>query len=240
MLAGWVGVAPKGPMLHEVNPPAAQQPRLMHSPITLSLTGALAVTMAGALAGGLVFTITGCSNSAPLRTELIAGVPSPIAAEPYKIGSDDILDVLVWKQPQLSAEKIVVGNDGTIALPLTGRVTAAGITTEELQAGLTNRLSNYIHDPKVTVRVASAASRVVYVAGEVAKPGVYPLLSGEVVSQAIATAGGPTVYASLGKVRVTRRSTDTPVVMTVNLNAAQAGDLRADVPLERGDEIYVP
>ena len=184
-------------------------------------------------------TASGCFGGAPVQTQTIAQSAAAADVGPYKIGRDDVLDVLVWKQEQLSG-RIRVASDGTIMLPLIGQVKAAGLTTTQLQDDLTTRMARFVHDPKVTVRVFDPASRVFYVLGEVSKPGMYKLMSGETLSQALAAAGGPTEYANLRKVKIVRRTGDQQVEMTVNYSDVHNGDLRADVPLERGDTITVP
>jgi polysaccharide biosynthesis/export protein len=186
-------------------------------------------------------TITwfGCFNGKPVQTEVVADMPPPAEAGSYKIGSDDVLDILVWQQKQLSGP-VRVASDGSITLPLIGRVEAAGLTANQLQADLTKRLSSYVHDPRVTVRVSDPKSRVFYVLGEVTKPGTYPLMSGEVLSQALATAGGPTEYANLSKIKIIRRTGDKQMELLVDYGAVSHGDLSADVPLKRGDTVMVP
>lgn len=187
----------------------------------------------------LIFAAFGCAGGQTVQTQVVADRPAPTEAGPYKIASDDTLDVLVWKQEQLSG-KLRVGSDGNITLPLVGRVEAAGLTTDQLQAELTKRFATYVNDPQVTVRVSDPASRVVYILGEVTKPGMYPLMSGEALSQALATAGGPTEYANLRKIKIIRHSGDKQEQMTVNYSAVSSGDLSADVPLQRGDTVMVP
>jgi polysaccharide export outer membrane protein len=125
-------------------------------------------------------------------------------------------------------------------MPLIGQVAAAGETTQQLQADLTDRLSKFVHDPQVTVRIFNPASRAFYALGEVAKPGRYPLMSGEVLSQGLAAAGGPTEFANLRKIKIVRRTSDSQVEITVNYSAVTKGDLSADVPLQRADTIMVP
>ena len=93
-------------------------------------------------------------------------------------------------------------------MPLIGQVDAAGLTAKDLQADLTSRYAHFVHDPKITVRVFDPASRVFYVLGEVSKPGMYKLMSGEVLSQALAAAGGPTEYANLRSIKIIRRDGD--------------------------------
>jgi polysaccharide export outer membrane protein len=169
-------------------------------------------------------------------------VPRPPAktADPYQIGRDDELDIIVWTQPQLSG-KVIVGSDGTIAMPLIGRVPAANLTPDALKADLEKRYARYVHETNVTVRVTNPASHVFYVLGEVNKPGAYQLHSGEVLSQALAEAGGLGQFADAGKIRILRHKENETVVLTVNYNVVRSGgNVMADVPVEPGDTVSVP
>src|SRR5579863_2506079 len=112
----------------------------------------------------MVLAISGCFGE-PVQTQVVARPAESADVGPYKIGRDDVLDVLVWKEQQLSG-RIRVASDGTVMLPLIGQVKAAGLSTSELQTDLTARFARYVHDPKVTVRVFDPASRVFYVLGE--------------------------------------------------------------------------
>ena len=170
---------------------------------------------------------------------VVPGPPDPSEAGPYRIGCDDVIDVLVWKQPQLTA-RVRVASDGSITLPLISQVSAGGRTTQQLQDNLSFSFSKFVHDPRVTVRVFDPASRVFYALGEVSKPGMYPLMSGQVLSQGLAAAGGPTEYASLRKIKIIRHAGEGLIEMTVNYSAIAKGDLSADVPLHRADTIMVP
>jgi len=159
---------------------------------------------------------------------------------PYVIGSDDVLDVIVWKEPQLSG-RLLVAADGTVTAPLIGPVPAAGYTCAQLQTDLSEKFSEYTRSPNVTVRVAEARSRIYYVLGEVRKPGSFPLHSGEVLSQGLAEAGGLTEFANPGGVRVVRHSGTEDVRMSINYNRVLSGkDMTGDVPLQSGDTITVP
>jgi polysaccharide biosynthesis/export protein len=168
--------------------------------------------------------------------------PQPKSTDPtpYIIGSDDVLDVIVWKEPQLSG-RLLVAADGTVTSPLVGQVPAAGYTCEQLQTELREKLSQFTRSPNVTVRIAEAKSRVYYVLGEVRKPGSFPLHSGEVLSQGLAEAGGLSEFADPAAVRLVRRAGTEDVQMSINYNRVLSGqDLTGDVPLQAGDTITVP
>jgi polysaccharide export outer membrane protein len=200
-------------------------------PLTVLLTFAAATAMA--------VTLCGCFNSAPVRQRVVPHQTTK-DSEPYLIGADDELEIVVWNQPQLSG-KVIVASDGTIAMPLIGRVPAAGQTPDALKADLEKRYAQYVHNANATVRVSDPASHVFYVVGEVNKPGAYKLHSGEVLSQALAEAGGLGEFADPSKIRILRHKQTETVVLTVNYNLVRnGGDVSADVPVEPGDTVSVP
>jgi polysaccharide biosynthesis/export protein len=193
------------------------------------------------LAAAISLSLGGCSllNGAPVSERTVRVVRTK-SVDPYLIGSDDKLDIIVWKQPQLSGI-VRVANDGTIAMPLIGRVRAAGLRPDKLQEELQADYAQYVHDAGVTVRVSDPASHVFYALGEVAKPGAYPLHSGEVLSQALAQAGGLGPFADPGKIRILRHRQGETIILTVNYNVVASGkNVSADIPIEPRDTINVP
>src|SRR5271170_8013470 len=135
---------------------------------------------------------TGSNQTAQSAVPAIAGdTPTKSAtADPnYVIGAQDVLDVNIWKEPDVS-RVVPVRPDGKISLPLVNDVQAAGVTPSELAATITAALKKYVNDPQVTVIVTQINSRRVYVVGEVARPGAFPLLPDMTVLQALASAGG--------------------------------------------------
>ncbi len=200
---------------------------------TLIVTGLLVVAISISMAACSLF------DSAPVREKVVQH-PAAKTPDPYMIGSDDELDIIVWTQPQLSG-KVTVASDGTIAMPLIGRVPAAGLTPDQLKADLEKRYARYVHGANATVRVSDPASHVFYALGQVNKPGAYKLHSGEVLSQALAEAGGLAEFADPGKIRILRHKESETVVLTVNYNVVRSGgDVSADVPVEPGDTVQVP
>lgn len=206
----------------------------IRSGASLFVTGLLAVAVS--------VSIDACSlfDSSPVHEKVIAHPEEKAAADPYHIGRDDELEIIVWTQPQLSG-KVTVASDGTISMPLIGRVPAAGQTPDQLKADLEKRYARYVHGANATVRVSDPASQVFYALGEVNKPGVYKLHSGEVLSQALAEAGGLGQFADAGKIKILRHKENETVVITVNYYVVRSGgDVSADVPVEPGDTVQVP
>lgn len=110
----------------------------------------------------------------------------------YKIGPLDVLDVSVFKVPELS-KTVQVADAGTVNLPLVGEIPAAGRTAREVERDLTAKLgAKYLRSPQVTVFVREYNSQRVTIEGAVKKQGVYPILGRTTLLQLIATAGGLT------------------------------------------------
>ena len=111
----------------------------------------------------------------------------------YIIGPEDILEITVWKNADLS-KQVQVRPDGRISLPLLGDISAVAKTpvqlTEEISAGL----RAYMENPTISVMVKEVNSYQIYVLGEVNKPGKYPLKSKTTLLQGITVAGGFTAY----------------------------------------------
>src|SRR5580693_7017521 len=103
--------------------------------------------------------------------------PPPAVQEDstYVIGPQDVIDISVWKDAELT-RVVPVRPDGKISLPLLNDVQAAGLTPEQLKQNITDGLKTYLGDPVVTVIVKEMNSQRVYITGEVTKAGAYPLL----------------------------------------------------------------
>lgn len=190
-----------------------------------------------------ILGLISCARQAvQTKTTVTAAQPEAL---PYQIGKDDVIEIIVWKEPQLSGKVRVVG-DGTVTVPLVGRVNAEGLTCEQLQGELTKEFAKYTQNPTVMVRVANPVSHVFYILGEVNKPGAYALRSNEVLSQALAEAGGLTPFADQREIRVVRRTRDPATggelvtQIVVDFHRATHGDLQVDIPLQAGDTVTVP
>lgn len=159
---------------------------------------------------------------------------------PYRIGREDVLDVSVWRDPDLS-RTIPVRPDGFITLPLIGELKAAGKTPNELSAEIKNALAPMVQEPRVSVIVRELHSSRVFVTGEVAQPGAYPLRGTVSVLQAITLAGGFSDFADRDGILVIRNGEgggQIPVRYSDIVDAAEGS--RHDVLLEPGDTIIVP
>jgi polysaccharide export outer membrane protein len=168
-------------------------------------------------------------------------VPSSVTPDAnYVIGPEDLLDISVWKEPDLT-RSVPVRPDGKISLPLLNDVQAAGETPTQLAAHVTESLKRYVTDPQVTVIVTAINSQHIYLLGEVTRAGAYPLLPGMTVLQALSSAGGLTQYARLQKIYVLREGQGGQTKFPFNYKEFLKGkNPEQNVALKVGDTIVVP
>ena len=121
----------------------------------------------------------------------------------FRLGPDDVIEVFVWKEPELSTT-VVVRPDGKVSLPLIGELPTSGKTAIELQREIGDKLTQYVSDPIVNVMVKEVNSAKVSVLGEVKTPGIYKIKDRATVLDVIALAGGFTEYAKRNKVTIIR------------------------------------
>jgi len=165
----------------------------------------------------------------------------PAIADPnYVIGAQDVLDISVWKEPDLS-RSVPVRPDGKISLPLLNDVQAAGLTPSELTAQITAGLNKFMNNPQVTVIVSQINSQRIYILGEVARPGAFALLPGMTVLQALSDAGGLTPFANSKKIYVMREQNGKRDKLLFNYKEVLDGKrAEQNVDLKAGDTIVVP
>jgi polysaccharide export outer membrane protein len=203
-------------------------------------------------AGGkrLEGSVASSQSTDSTREKPAAAAVSPTAAPPaedvsldpsFRIGADDVLMVNVWREPEVS-QTVTVRPDGKISLPLIGEVVADGFTPKQLEVTIKRELSNYLSLPEVTVIVHEVKSQRVVVAGQVAKPGSYPLQTRMTVLDAIAQAGGPLEFAKVKSIYVLRIGPDgRPVRLRFNYKEVIKGrKLSQNVNLEPHDTLIVP
>ncbi len=177
--------------------------------------------------------LAGCAST---RTSKFDARPDP---GPYRIGREDVLEVVVWHEPELS-RVVPVRPDGKISLPLAGELDAAGKTPAELQAGLTKILAPYIHDAAVAVLVREINASRVFVLGEVAHPGGFPLRGAMTVVQAIALAGGRTEFGGDEIVWLRQQQNGSAERVSLSFDRMVKGEAAGALWLRGGDVLYVP
>ena len=162
--------------------------------------------------------------------------PAQAVPSDYRIGTEDVLGILFWREMEMSGD-VTVRPDGMITLPLLGDVRTVGLTTDQLKDVLQKNAAKFLTEANVTVVVRQINSRKVYVTGQVGMSGAYPLVGPRTVVQAIAMAGGLTEYAKGDKILIVRGS------MTFKFNYKEVLDgknLAQNIQLQPGDQVLVP
>jgi polysaccharide export outer membrane protein len=194
-----------------------------------------------AVAGLSLLCLAGaCVGNVPTPDASEAGTTGALAGPGYRIGSEDILLISVWKDEQLTKE-VVVRPDGMFSFPLVGDVVAEDRTVEEIRAELVKRLTKFIPSPNVSVSVVKVLSYKVYVVGRVNKPGEYLIGHYTDVLQALSLAGGLTPFAGENDIKVVRRIKGQQQVFPFRYGDVRKGhDLEQNILLQRGDVVMVP
>jgi polysaccharide biosynthesis/export protein len=165
----------------------------------------------------------------------------PAAVQPlsgYHVGPDDELTISVWHEPELS-QAVVVRSDGMITLPLLNDIKISGLTTEDAQALLTEKLKAVVNDPQVTVIVKAVKSRKVFLVGNAAKQGEYPLTGSMTVLELLAQAGGLGPFAKTKSIYVLRKEDGKELRLRFDYKKALSG--KGNNPeLMPGDMVVVP
>ena len=207
------------------------------APRIAASTSVLCVCLCAALSAPLVAQSTRQPQSGNTTPgESVASLTLP---KDYVIGVEDILNVVFWRDKELSAE-VVVRPDGKISLPMLNDVPAAGMTPEQLAMAVQKAAMKFVRDPGATVIVKEIHSRKVYVIGEVNKPGTYPLASEMNVIQIIAEAGGFLENAKKGDVVIVRNENGQEHRYKFNYNDVVRGKkVEQNIRLLPGDTILI-
>lgn len=183
---------------------------------------------------------TARNNSASPADAKAAPVPATADPTTYVIGAEDVLDISVWKEPDVS-RAVPVRPDGRISLPLINDVQAAGLTPQQLATTVTEKLRKYLNEPQVTVIVTAMNSQRIFVVGEVLRAGAFPLLPGMTVLQALSSAGGFSTFADVKRIHVIRSHDGKHAEIPFNYRDVLKGDNpEQNIKLEPGDTIVVP
>jgi len=213
------------------------------------------LVFAAALAACATWTVHAAAQTTPVKPSQTAGNTSTTIAAPasavvvapgvqtpadFIIGSDDVLNVVFWRDKDMSSE-VQVRPDGKISLPLLNDVQASGLTPEQLRVAIEEKADKLLEDPSVSVVVKTINSRRVYITGQVAKAGIYPLLERTTVLQLIAMAGGVGEYADSKKIQIVRTENGKPVSHKFNYQDFVKGkNVAQNIELKSGDTVIVP
>lgn len=188
----------------------------------------------------LIFLISACSGitkNQPSAVFAPSAAPLPLPGDVYQLRIGDVIQVDVFQEPLMTTRQRVLGN-GTIHVPLLGRIEVAGESIERASAKIATLLNaKHLVSPQVNITVLAYMTRRFTVWGQVKAPGVYVIPPEGVVSlpEAIAMAGGNTLIGNPKKVIVSRRRGAT--IEQIKMNAL---DPRSQsFFLEEGDIVLV-
>lgn len=212
-----------------------------------SETFAIVAVVVALAAPGMAQTNEGTDRA--LRADASASAaPSESSSIPsghnnhYMIGNDDMLNISVWKEPDLTQANVPVRSDGNISMPLIGEVHAAGLTPLQLEHEITTRLRAFLTQPDVTVMLVQMNSQKYNVLGRVMKPGSFKLTATTTVLDAIALAGGFQDFAKQKSIYVLRQNPsggETRIPFNYK-NVIRGEHPEQNIRLEPRDTIVVP
>jgi polysaccharide export outer membrane protein len=187
-------------------------------------------------------TVTPSATAAPATPSapVVPDVRGYKAAADYRIGPEDVLDILVWKNCPDLCRTVPVRPDGKLSLPLVNDVHAAGLTPGDLRQQLTERLTVFLPSPEVSVIVREVHSVKVAVVGAVKMPGHYEVNSPATVLELIARAQGLTEFASRDRIVVIRQNGATTNRIPFNYRKVAEGNEQDNFYVRPGDIIVVP
>ncbi len=192
-----------------------------------------------ALAAGQEMASKDTKALRPVAENAPVPAASPAAQDPkYVVGPSDVLRVSVWKEPDLT-QTVVVRPDGYISMPLLGDLRVDGMSTAKIQDLLASKLSAFVLNPQVTVSVSEIHSKMVYITGEIGRPGAYPIVSPMTVLQLIAKAGGLTQFANRKSIVVLRNEGEKRTQFKLDYKQLVRGQ-GSDLGLQSGDTVVVP
>jgi polysaccharide biosynthesis/export protein len=166
--------------------------------------------------------------------------PETVPPVDYLVGSQDVLGIVFWREPELSGD-VTVRPDGKITIPVIGEIHAAGRKPEALQADIATAAGKYITGAQVVVVVRTINSRRVFVTGRVTSPGAFPLMGPLTVIQAIALAGGLTDFADPKGITILRMENGKSRTVPFNYQDIIKGrSLEQNILLRPDDTVVVP
>lgn len=159
----------------------------------------------------------------------------PVPAD-YMVGPGDEISILLWGRMS-SQFNLTVSREGTIQFPNIGPLSVGGMTYEEVKRYLTRQAKNIV-GAEINVTMGRLRSIQVFVLGETKKPGAYTVSAMSTLTNALMSAGGPTMIGSLRKVELKRNNKDIAAMDFYEL--LLKGDKSKDLRLQNGDVIFVP
>jgi polysaccharide export outer membrane protein len=199
------------------------------------------LVVAGVIMAAIVAATNTQAQSQAQNAVSSAAVPTTVTLPgDYVIGPEDVIGVLFWREAEMSGDQ-VVRPDGMITVPLIGDIRAAGLRPDELREQLMKAAGRYLTDPNVAVVARQINSRKVFITGQVATPGAYPLTGPRSVIQVIALAGGLSEYADSKNIILMRMENGRQRSYRFSYkDVSQGKALPQNLQLLPGDTIIVP
>jgi polysaccharide biosynthesis/export protein len=170
-------------------------------------------------------------------------VPTAVHAQAppsYQVKPGDVLEISVWKEPDLQ-RTVLVRPDGGFSFPLVGEIDARGKSVADLNKLVSERLSKYIAEAVVTVTVQEIKGNKIFVIGQVNKPGEFIVNPSVNVMQALSMAGGVTPFAATNDIKILRRNGAAQQAMPFPYGDVVRGrNLNQNIELVAGDVVVVP
>ena len=165
---------------------------------------------------------------------------APAAEDGYALNPGDVLEVSVWKEEGMEREVLVLP-DGTISFPLAGHIQAAGMSAQQVEKILADRLRKFFKDAAISVSVKSVTGNKIFVIGQVQRPGEFLAAQPIDVIQALSLAGGFTPFAAEDEIRILRREGGKQTALTFDYSDVEKGrNLESNILLKSGDVVIVP
>jgi len=194
----------------------------------------------------LAVILLAASPAAPAaETPAAPAAPTPAPAVPdstYVIGPGDVLQVFVWRQPELTVS-VPVRPDGKVSTPLVEDIVAVGKTPSQLAREMEKILAEYVRSPQVNVIVSEAISTnsQVKIIGQVAKPQALPFREGITALDAVLSVGGLAPFAAGNRAKIVRTENGKQREIKLKLDdLVNKGDMRQNISLQPGDVLVVP
>jgi polysaccharide export outer membrane protein len=176
-----------------------------------------------------------------VTSQVMEKLSNAVSSE-YIIGAEDILEITVWRNVDLS-KTVQVRPDGRISMPIIRDIVAVGKTPTQLAEEMTNKLKEYVQNPVVAVSLKEVNSSNVFLLGEVAKPGKYPLKSKTTLLQGITVAGGFTPIAARNQIVIFRFTENAPGMKRLTASYDEIvlrTGINENFELKSGDTVVVP
>lgn len=190
--------------------------------------------------------LSGCTpaSTVPTKSSISDNQAGAGAISVYRIGVDDMVNVNVWRNPELTVT-VPVRPDGKISMPLIGDVAAAGFTPEDVASDIRSKLQNYVRDPNVTLMITGLQSHEylarVRVTGAVNTPSSLNYRQGMTVLDAVLASGGVNDFASPNNTKLYRKIDGKTKVVNIELgDILNEGKLDTNIDLRPGDILTVP